>query len=338
VKTNSSLRFLLVKMHMDMLISQPTEGDIQEALRELGKGMEGLYRIYEEAMERIERQGLKPGGLAKRILAWIIHSKRPLLTEELQHALAVRPDIPGTRKLNTSFLPRVRVLLSLCAGLVTIDEVSGIIRLVHFTAQEFFVQRKAFPQADYDITKTYITYLSFEAFESGFCRTDDRFEERLQSHKLYDYASHNWGHHARQASVLIPEVIDFLKCKPKAEASSQAMMAYKMFSNSSQNVPRHITGLHLAAYFGVELAVNDLLDSLSKDLKDSYGRTPLSWAAENGHEATVKLLLEAKADIESKDSYYGRTPLSWAAENGHEAIVKLLLEIGKIDTNTVSHV
>jgi ankyrin repeat protein len=42
----------------------------------------------------------------------------------------------------------------------------------------------------------------------------------------------------------------------------------------------------------------------------------------------VKLLLEKNADLESKDDEYGQTPLSWAARNGHEAVVKLLLEKG----------
>ena len=32
-----------------------------------------------------------------------------------------------------------------------------------------------------------------------------------------------------------------------------------------------------------------------------YGRTPLSWAAESGHEAVVKLLLENGAELETKD-------------------------------------
>ena len=44
-----------------------------------------------------------------------------------------------------------------------------------------------------------------------------------------------------------------------------------------------------------------------------------------GREAVVKLLVEKGAEIESKDSY-GRTPLWWAAEKGHKVVVKLLVE------------
>ncbi|RYO80668.1 hypothetical protein DL762_007533 [Monosporascus cannonballus] len=61
---------------------------------------------------------------------------------------------------------------------------------------------------------------------------------------------------------------------------------------------------------------------------DGGGKTPLSWAAENGHEAVVKLLLERGADFKLADNIYGETLLLWAARNGHEAVVKLLLETG----------
>ena len=48
----------------------------------------------------------------------------------------------------------------------------------------------------------------------------------------------------------------------------------------------------------------------------------LCWG--NGHEAVVKLLFDTgKVDVDSKGSD-GRTQLSWAAENVHEAVVKLL--------------
>jgi ankyrin repeat protein len=65
--------------------------------------------------------------------------------------------------------------------------------------------------------------------------------------------------------------------------------------------------------------------------KDFEGQTPLSRAAGDGYEAIVKLLLEANANTKSKDSY-GRTPLSWAAKNGHNAMVKLLQSKDKEET------
>lgn len=64
------------------------------------------------------------------------------------------------------------------------------------------------------------------------------------------------------------------------------------------------------------------------DLKDIFGRTPLSLAAENGHEMVVKLLLATDGvDLESADDT-GETPLTWAAGAGQVEVVKLLLEHG----------
>ena len=67
----------------------------------------------------------------------------------------------------------------------------------------------------------------------------------------------------------------------------------------------------------------DDVDVNSKDSDD--GRTALSLAAGNGHEAVVRLLVERDdVDVNSKDSDLERTALSLAAENGHKAVVKLL--------------
>jgi hypothetical protein len=59
-------------------------------------------------------------------------------------------------------------------------------------------------------------------------------------------------------------------------------------------------------------------------LKGQYGLTPLSWAAGNGNDAIVDLLLAKDSiDPDLKDGC-GQTPLWRAAQNGHEAAVKLL--------------
>ena len=55
------------------------------------------------------------------------------------------------------------------------------------------------------------------------------------------------------------------------------------------------------------------------------GWTPLSWAAGNGHEAVVRLLLKKGADATAEDKE-GQTALHWAAGSGHEAVVRLLLD------------
>jgi ankyrin repeat protein len=59
-------------------------------------------------------------------------------------------------------------------------------------------------------------------------------------------------------------------------------------------------------------------------LRDPCGATPLSWAAEFGYEAVVKLLL-ARDDVNPNQISNGRTPLMFAAERGHDVVVKLLL-------------
>ena len=260
-----------------------------EVFRKQGRGLgedqkvQVLAHAYKQTIQRIN--GQKPGlkNLALNILLWITCAKRPLTISELQHALATKV---GKSELDQGDLPHIGDMVSVCSGLVAVDEESRIIRLVHYTTQEYFerTQEHWFPNAESKITRICVTYLSFKVFESGFCQSDDEFEERLRSNQLYDYAAHNWGIHACKASTLCQEVIDFLESELKTEAASQALLAIKRFSqnsNYSQEVPRQVTGLHLVAYFGVYKAINTFIrPGQNLDLKDSYGQTPLSWAAE----------------------------------------------------------
>ena len=64
---------------------------------------------------------------------------------------------------------------------------------------------------------------------------------------------------------------------------------------------------------------------VSPDSSCESGRTPLSWAAGNGHEGVVGLLLGREGVNPYRSSKSGQTPLSWAAENGHNSVVQLLL-------------
>ncbi|KAH6986800.1 hypothetical protein EDB80DRAFT_183080 [Ilyonectria destructans] len=333
--------FLLAQLYLDLLGDKLTLNDIRSAMetfRKQGQGLgedqkdQVLARAYEQAMERINGQmpGMKT--LAMKVLSWITCAKRQLTTSELQHALATKT---GKSELDDGDLPHIGDMVSVCAGLVTVDEESGIIRLVHYTTQEYLkrTQERWFRDPESVITTTCVTYLSFIVFETGFCKTDRKFEERLRSNPFYDYAAHNWGHHALKDVTSSQVVISFLKSKAKVEASSQALMAAKEYSSHShysQEAPRNLTGLHLAGCFGVSKAAATLLRlGQSPDLKDTYSRTPLWYAAQNGHDTVVKLLVAAGADVNAAAAEFdGRTALQAAAEGGHLGVVKKLLAAG----------
>ncbi|KAI9765361.1 MAG: hypothetical protein M1840_007441 [Geoglossum simile] len=341
--------FLLAQIYLNSLDDKCTPKAIRNTLKDFQKQSPGsgedmkvqvLAHAYEQAMQRIDRQ--KPGlaDLAKQVLSWITCTKRPLNTAELQHALAVEV---GERKLDEENFIQIEDMVSVCAGLAAVDKESNIIRLVHYTIQEYFERTWTtwFPDAQTAITKTCATYLLFDTFKTGFCLTDREFKARLELNPLYDYAARNWGNHARAASIVVEQwteveqlIQDLLENETSVSAASQAMMAGN-HPHYSQEVPREVTGVHLAAYFGlVETIISILQNGYNLNLQDSYGQTPLSWAAQGGHEAVVKLLL-AKDGVDINSSEYGRrTALSLAAGGGHGAVVKLLLAKDGIDINS----
>ncbi len=79
-------------------------------------------------------------------------------------------------------------------------------------------------------------------------------------------------------------------------------------------------------------AYRDVLDVLFGDGADieqnnDAQETPLMWAAREGNDVIVKLLIEKGAYI-NEATAFGQTPLSSAAGNGHGSVVRVLLENG----------
>ena len=291
----------------------------------MAKGSGAYDKAYSDAMERIQGQLEEQKELAIQVLSWITCAKRPLSTSELQHALAVEI---GESELDAEHLPDLEDMVSVCAGLVTVDGQSDVIRLVHYTIQEYFerTQQQWFSDGHATITEICVAYLSFDVFESGICQNKVDFEQQLESYKLYGYASHNWGHHARESSILCPGVLGFLQTQGPVESSSQALMAFgRERGDCINDMPEHFAGLHLAAFFGLQDAVQVLASSDNLEVRDSWDRTPLFYAALNGHTDAMRLLLDKTADVNVADK--GKdTPLHLASIRGHVEVVRLLLD------------
>jgi hypothetical protein len=321
-----------------------TKNGVQDAIKTLPKSAE-------EAYEKILNKSLDKDK-TRRLLSIVIAAYRPLTLKEMNIALEVTPSSKSVEDLDleneSDFKGTIR---EYCGLFVSIHQ--DRIYLIHQTAKEFLLQDTeispslpetrgwwkhsiSLKEGNCILAEICVIYLSFDAFDTGFCLTDEDFETRLRLYPLYDYAAQNWGHHARVASSkLEPIILDFLESEAKVSSSSQALMVSGSYNNYSQGVPMQMTGAHFTAYFGLEEAMIVLLkNGHDPNFKDTYGRTPLSWAAENGHEAVVKQLLATeRVDPDSKDDN-GRTPLSWAAENGHEAVVKQLLATERVDPDS----
>ena len=282
-------------------------------------------------MRRIEAQGADLADLAKDVLTWIVCAKRPLTALELQHALAVES---GTAELDESNFTDVEDMIAACCGLVTVDKGSNIIRAMHHTAESYLDRTwlQWFPAAEATITKLCLTYLSFRKFHTGACKTDDELRKRYQEAPLFAYAAHYWGVHARQDGGSTSPVMAFLEFAPAVEAASQALFVGELPHRSdgcAQSYPKHTTGLHLAAYFGLCGVVQLSLASMDLDIKDGNGRTPLSYASQAGHDLVIQVLLERGASLAVKDKN-DRIPLHFAASAGRETATEILLGSGGV--------
>jgi ankyrin repeat protein len=326
---------------MDSLSTKKTLKAIRKALKTLP---EDLDSTYEEAMQRVESQCREDRKLAEKIFLWISFAKRPLMAIELQEALGVEI---GQSRFDEENVPDEALLTSVCAGLVIIDESSGIIRLVHYTTQEYFqrVGSTRFPSAHREIALACLTYLCFDDFEEGPCTNDDEMYGRLTRFPLLRYAARYWGRHAQMSLDLELQrsILRFLRDKHKLLSSMQAGRARCSHIGYSQDFPREVTPLHGAALFGLNTTLNSLFDEgFDISAQNSFGETALHLAAAFGYEDCVRNLLEHGAPLHTKN-LEGLTALHKAAFfHGNEAIMLLLLSKGariseSVDGRTALH-
>ncbi|KAK4444779.1 hypothetical protein QBC34DRAFT_384994 [Podospora aff. communis PSN243] len=326
--------FLIAYLSLRALGDKHSRKDLKTELNDLhDRGPScNRSRAYDKTMDLINRQQEGWRKLARRVLGWVTYAERPMTALELQHALAVESN---TSEMDAENLTSVEDMISVTAGLVMMEKETNIIRLVHFSTREYLRNREELSAEAFDseIAKMCGIYLGFATFASGACNSHDEFLERMESNPFYRYASHNWGHHARRTPHLCHEAMAFLDCQPKVEASVQALFVdtdWRRWPSSYdyyKYFPHQSGGLHLAARLGVEQALAMLLQHCEDpNPQDSYGNTPLSLAADGGHEAAVKLLLATDGVEIDVRNVRRRTPLHEAAQRGHKVIVKLLLD------------
>src|SRR5205807_47038 len=322
-------RFLLVSLNMDAILAEVTISQRRKKLAEMTRG-NGLSDAYTATLTRLKAQKGYKSILGLKVLMWVVHSERPLQTEELCHALGVEV---GSTELDVENVPAVHTLLASSLGLVMVEESSSTVRPVHYTLKEHLSSDPTlFHNPHATIAEVCLTYLNFGSVRDLL----PTVTTAPSATPLLEYASCYWGDHARKemtekVAILALRLLDGFD---KHISAQLMLLHWNKYCGSGpyfywRTGPTGFTGLHAVAFLGIIGIVATVLEmqEWKVDATDILGSTALTWAANRGHEGVVKILLE-RADVnpDEADDKYGRTPLSWAAGNGREGVVKMLLE------------
>ena len=85
--------------------------------------------VYAQTWKRIVDLGSSNALLAKVVFLWVIHAQRSMTMPQLQQAVAASLDTQSYRLDPVRVIPE-DTLLSLCRGLVLLDENMRLVRLV----------------------------------------------------------------------------------------------------------------------------------------------------------------------------------------------------------------
>ena len=325
-------RFILPALQIQAILNEPTPGEMQDALAALPTSLHGAFS---ETVARIQRQPEGRRRLAMNTLLWISHARRPLQVQELSDALAIRP---GQAVLNSQYRPSQKLMVECCMGLVVVDEQSQSIRLVHYTVQEYFREKRKeiFPNGNEEIAGKCLTYLLFDAFAGGCCALEGDILDRMDLYPFLSYCSNEWGNHVRDAcSDRINEMaLYFLRCD-RHRANSIQIYQYLRGVRQLYWEPvevNSVSQLHTVCFFGLDDIAKSLIDSGKIDVNapSHIGTTPVIRAAAAGHPELVRMLLQRGADPTLKN-WYGNA-LGCAAEAGHCNTIQELLDFG-MDVN-----
>ncbi|OPB37494.1 hypothetical protein A0O28_0044060 [Trichoderma guizhouense] len=366
--------FLWVKLVGEELLRLHEDGysehDIFLTLKQLPTELEEVYALMLDKM-RANKSCLSYG---LRMLRFILFAQRPLRVNELLHYLGIPENIESNSMFNLSDeifdkgVPSERIIISCGGNFIEItqqDDEHRVVQVIHQTALEFLrdpngvVSRSEFrideERAHMTIAATCIRYLmvcatntflraGLQDSEYWISKHYEYYIKYLDRRPLTFYPFHHLKHHVDS-------------CKGYVSQHSTQDLAAQLISNwihdpfnylleswvGSPLEPIVSNGIRhglliAAAKDGFDAVLAGMLVLIGVDvvsITEESGRTPLSWAAGNGQESTIRLLLKHMANIDSQD-LFGRTPLSWAAENGQESAIKLLLE-HQADVNPPDH-
>ncbi|KAK0725931.1 hypothetical protein B0H67DRAFT_508993, partial [Lasiosphaeris hirsuta] len=334
--------------------------------QEISKLASRLPKTVDEAYDGILSKSREPE-TAVKILHIVVAASRPLTAREMSFALVLRENHqPNDDGIDLGPEDRFcRDVRQICGLFVTI--INSRIYLLHQTAREFLVQNSRmdlFPQgtpkalrwkhslqpqeSHFILAEICVWHLLLDKFKTNPLR-DESPSHYADDHTFLDYSAKNWAAHFRELPAetkkdMTEQILRI--CDTRSQRFQTWFRIY--WTTTNIDFPTNFTTLMATSYFGLEAAVERVRKKDGSDLDsldDTHYRSALSWAAGNGFDGVIRLLIEStgssfeilkrrlrrRGRVNSADKY-GRTPLTYAVWSSNAIVVKLLLEVGaKVD-------
>ncbi|KAF6753249.1 hypothetical protein DFP72DRAFT_427173 [Ephemerocybe angulata] len=334
IKEKSNGMFLLARLQMELVLERCANiGSLLKALETLPSGIHDMYRL---TMDRINSLSQEKMSIAHRAFIWILHAKEDQISpEDLQHALTFSYE---GKKFVEDDSVSIPVLLSICCGLVAVEDRGyreRVVRFIHYSTQEFMkdliFSHLPGPHDLLAVTTVACVEVHLEMLTASLKSAKSPGKGKdwasvsyvTQHLPLLRYALENWGAHAKicdDQQSLSPFIQSFL-----SRHGTHALVDPSIYLSEVS------PGLSLAAAYDL---VN-LISSRTLPYSPTPGtETPFHTAAKLGCTAALRALLKNYSGVDVKDKT-GRTPLhycvledsAWKPE-----VVRQLLNLSSSDT------
>ncbi|KAH6903934.1 ankyrin repeat-containing domain protein [Coprinopsis sp. MPI-PUGE-AT-0042] len=323
--------FLHAKLRLEALRGCVSALDVEETLETFPTNIE---EIYAKTWERILAQAPKYSNLAKLVLLWITHANGEMTIDTLRRAVATSPE---THVFEPKRMVPEALLISVCCGLLSVDDKTRIVRLIHYTTRDAILPRilELFPIPHALLAHVCIAHVTACGFQDyGKTAINDEtceqrgkdFKTLIHNDSLIAYAHRSWVHHSSQCDRY-----------PPVMGAVTGLVLNSMSFPLNANYDLDFGGpLHVAALYGLEDLIAPAAQLQSPNAQTPYYEgSPLILAVRHGHLACAKALLSLPdTDVNLRD-FYGKSALMRAIDGEHIECLQLLLKSPDIDLDAV---
>ncbi|KAH6905323.1 ankyrin repeat-containing domain protein [Coprinopsis sp. MPI-PUGE-AT-0042] len=357
IKLKSGGMFLHASLQLDALGFCLSAQDVRETLEQFPSEIED---VYIQTWNRILGQHPRHISQARALLLWVLSAQRSMTIEELQRALATSPD---THTFEPGRMVPEAALFGLCRGLVTLEEESRLVRLVHYTARAPLEKLilDSFPNRHSLLAAVCMTRLTDCGFQNTNLDSEEALQRALNNDPLLNYAHSAWAFHAHlslDVEVTAGQLATFLSnCQRFPDLiQNEFDILSPLHLAVLHKFPLDITGLltdghlvsvtdmgrhtpiGLACLEGYEAGVRAILSlpgaTVYANMQGPRGWTALMCTASRGYTNIAELLLHALPEgAINLETRFGESALALAASKGHKGIVELLLARPEIQVN-----